>query len=181
MTAGTDIPSLATLEYMPYLDAGGQIPEEFQGKIGVYAIFDAEKVLQYVGYSRDVSLSLKQHLVRSPQQCYWLKAQTIERPSRTILETIRESWIAENGAPPAGNAGDEAKWTQAIDVRMLMTPEEKANYEKAAGQELEQVKVLKQVARRVQADILASLEARGVRMELRFNPKIKENGLLDLK
>jgi hypothetical protein len=119
--------------------------------------------------------------VRSPQQCYWLKAQTIERPSRSILESIRESWIAENGAAPAGNAGDEAKWTQAIDVRMLMTPEEQASYEQAAGQELEQAKQLQKIARRVQADILASLEARGVRMELRFNPKIKENGLLDLK
>jgi hypothetical protein len=64
---------------------------------------------------------------------------------------------------------------------MLMTPEEEANYEKAAGQELEQAKQLKKVARRVEADIIASLEARGVRMELRFNPKIKENGLLDLK
>jgi|GEM_PF-3436174 len=42
-------------------------------KGSVYAIFDQKKVLQFVGYSRDVYLSLKQHLVRQPQQCYWLR------------------------------------------------------------------------------------------------------------
>src|SRR4028118_480348 len=98
MTTETHIPSLASLEYIPYLDNGGQLPETLQGKVGVYAIFDSEKVLQFVGYSRDVYLSLKQHFVRQPQNCYWLKVQTIDRPSRTILENIRESWIAENGS-----------------------------------------------------------------------------------
>ncbi len=69
MATETNLPSLATLEYLPYIDDSGQIPEQFQGKIGVYAIFDQEKVLQFIGYSRDVYLSLKQHLVRQPQQC----------------------------------------------------------------------------------------------------------------
>ncbi len=71
MSTETNIPLLETLEYFPYIDDNGQIPEQFQGKIGVYAIFDQEKVLQFVGYSRDVYLSIKQHLVRQPQKCYW--------------------------------------------------------------------------------------------------------------
>lgn len=181
MTTETDIPSLESLEYLSYLDSGGQLPETLQGKVGVYAIFDSEKVLQFVGYSRDVYLSLKQHFVRQPQNCYWLKVQTIDRPSRTILENIRESWIAENGGTPAGNGADEVKWTQPIDVKSLMTSEEQASYEKAAGQEMEQSKVLKNAARRVEAGILASLKTRGLQTEVRFNPKLKESGLLDLK
>jgi hypothetical protein len=179
MTTGTDIPSLASLEYIPYLDASGQLPEQFQGKVGVYAIFDRDKVLQFVGYSRDVDLSLKQHLVRQPQNCYWLKVQTIDRPSRTILESIREAWIAENGSIPAGNASEEAKWTQPIDAKVAMTPDEQTRY--AASDELMQSKLLKNVARRVEGQILAQLEARGVQMQIRFNPKLKEKGLLDLK
>lgn len=181
MTAGTDIPSLASLEYIPYVDADGHLPEQFQGKVGVYAICDRDRVLQFVGYSRDVYLSLKQHLVRQPQHCYWLKVETIERPSRTVLETIRTAWIAENGATPAGNGADEAKWTQPIDVKILLTPDEEASYQQAAGLEMEQAKILKKAARRVEADILAAIAARGVQAEIRFNPKIKENGLLDLK
>jgi len=181
MTTETNTPALASLEYIPYIGDRGEIPEQFQGKIGVYAIFDREKVLQFVGYSRDVYLSLKQHLVRQPQQCYWVKVQTIERPSRTVLENIENAWIAENGSVPAGNGDDKEKWTNAIDAKKLMTPEEQANYQNPVNDELAQIKVIKNVARRVEAEILKELEARGLQLEVRFNPKLKEQGLLDLK
>lgn len=84
MSTETAIPSLASLEYIPFIDTKGQLPEQFQSRVGVYAIFDREQKLQYVGYSRDVDLSLKQHLVRQPQKCYWLKVQTTDRPSRAF-------------------------------------------------------------------------------------------------
>jgi hypothetical protein len=182
MTTQTEIPSLASLEAFPYLDDSGTIPESpFSGKVGVYAIFDRDRTLQFIGYSRDIYLSLKQHLMRQPQQCYWIKCQTISRPSRTILDNIKDAWIEENGTTPAGNAADEAKWTQPIDVKPLMIEAERTAYEKASGEEMAQIKLLKKVARRVEAEILAQLESRGVQMELRFNPKLKETGLLDLK
>lgn len=181
MTTETDIPSLVSLESIPYIDENGQLPEQLQGKVGVYAIFDREKVLQFVGYSRDVYLSLKQHLIRQPQHCYWVKVQTIDRPNRTVLENIQKTWITENGVTPSGNSADETKWTHSINVKPLMTHEEKANYEQASGDELAQSKVLKNVARRVEAEILAELKTRGVKTEIRFNPKLKDSGLLDLK
>lgn len=179
MNAELDIPSLASLEYIPYIDENGQIPEQLQGNIGVYAIFDQDKVLQFINYSRDISLSLKQHLVRQHQYCYWVKVQTIDRPNRTILENIRDAWIEENGVIPVGNATDEAKWNQPIDAKPTMTTEEQDSYAKGDG--IMQAKLLKNVARRVEEQIFAQLRTRGVQMELRFNPKLKENGLLDLK
>lgn len=181
MTTQTDISSLASLVEIAYLDESGKLPETLAGKIGVYAIFDREKNLQFVGYSRDVYLSLKQHLVRQPQNCYWLKVQTIEKPNRTILENTMNAWIAENGATPSGNGEDKVKWTESIDVKPLMTDEEKANYDRASGEELAQSKILKNVARRVEAELLAVLKSRGVQEEIRFNPKLKDSGLLDLK
>jgi hypothetical protein len=179
MVSETQISSLAELDYIPYLDEAGNLPEELQGKIGVYAIFDNDKTLQFINYSRDIYLSLKQHLVRKPESCYWIKVQTIDRPNRTQLENIREAWIQENGQIPPGNGSDEAAWTQPIDAKLTMTTQEKESYEKGDG--LTQVKVLKQVARRVEAKILETLKSRGVQTEIRFNPKLKENGLLDLK
>jgi hypothetical protein len=173
------IPTLKDLKYTPYLDDTGNLPEELQGKIGIYAIFDQDKILQIVNYSRDIYLSLKQHLVRQPQSCYWLKAETIERPNRTRLETIRDAWIAENGIKPAGNDAEEAIWNNPIDAKLSMTEQEHLSYEK--GDELMQIKLLKQVARRVEAQILEKLKSRGVQTEIRFNPKLKESGLLDLK
>ena len=181
MTTQTDISSLASLAEIAYLDESGKLPENFQGKIGVYAILNQEKVLQFVGYSRDVYLSLKQHLVRQPQNCYWLKVQTIEKPNRTILENTMNAWIAENGATLTGNGTDKAKWTESIDVKPLMTDKEKANYEQAAGEELAQSKIIRNVARRVESEILTVLKSRGVQEEIRFNPKLKDSGLLDLK
>ena len=180
MTTET-IPSLAGLEFIPYIDQNGQLPVQLQGKVGAYAICDRHQVLQFIGYSRDVYLSLKQHLVRQPHLCYWVKVQTIDRPNRTLLENIQAAWIAENGMTPAGNSTDEAKWTQSINVKPLMTPEEQANYAQAAGEELAQSKILKNVARRVEAEIIAELKARNVQTEIRFNPKLKDSGLLDLK
>lgn len=181
MSTETDSPSLATLPELKYLDENGLLPTNLSGKIGVYAIFDREKNLQFVGYSRDVYVSLKQHLVRQTQSCHWLKVQTIEKPNRTILENTMNNWIAENSVVPVGNDVDKSKWAEAIDIKPLMTDEEKANYEKVAGEELAQSKVLKNVARRVEAEILEILKNRGCQEEIRFNPKLKDNGLLDLK
>ncbi|NJN21096.1 MAG: GIY-YIG nuclease family protein [Leptolyngbya sp. RL_3_1] len=176
MTA--DIPALATLPLIPYLDATGQIPTDCQGKVGIYGVFDAHGILQYVGYSRDVYVSLKQHLVRQPAACHGYKLETIDRPSRTRLESIRTAWIEENGVLPPGNQ-DEAAWTAAIDAKVTMTAAEQAEYE--ALEEIAQIKYLKKIARRVEAQILETLKARGVQMDLRFNPKLKESGLLNLK
>ncbi|NDJ16121.1 GIY-YIG nuclease family protein [Myxacorys almedinensis] len=177
MTSQTDIPTLASLEFIPYLNNEGQLPEQLHGKVGVYAIFDAHKTLQFIGFSRDVFLSLKQHLVRQLDRCYWIKVKTVDRPSRTVLEEIRAAWIGENGSV----LGEDALWTQPIQVKALMTPEEKANYANPIHDPLGQAKILKNVARRVEAEILARLKERGVEAEIRFNPKIKEEGLLDLK
>jgi hypothetical protein len=178
MTARTETPSLSSLEYVAYLN-DGSITEELAGKIGVYAIFDRNKTLQYVGYSRDIYLSLKQHLIRQPQKCYWLKLQTIDRPSRQILEAIKDAWIAENGVTPAGNSDTQTVWTQAIDATKTMTEEEKAQYRQ--NDEIGQIKMLKKIARRVEAEIIRQLGDRGVTIDIRFNPKLKEKGLLDLK
>ncbi|MBD1822227.1 GIY-YIG nuclease family protein [Cyanobacteria bacterium FACHB-DQ100] len=172
----TEIPTLADLAFIPYVDENGQLPEQFQGKVGIYAIFDQSQTLKFIGFSRDVFLSLRQHLVRCLSECYWIKVQTFDRPNRTLLETIRAAWIEENHLSIA----NEAKWTEPIQVKSLMTDQERSTYESAID-EFTQGKALKNVARRIEAEIMAQLKARNVQTEIRFNPKLKEEGLLDLK
>jgi hypothetical protein len=179
MSTQTQTPGLDLLEYLPYLDNDGDIDSNLQGKIGIYAIFDSNKQMQYVGYSRDVYLSLKQHLIRQPQSCYWVKVQTIDRPSRKILEEISRTWIAKNGVVPVGNGTALADWNEPIDAKPAMTEAEKAQYRQS--EPAKQIKILKQVARRVEAQILQKLSDRGANTDFRFNPKLKEKGLLDLK
>lgn len=168
---------LASQPYLPYLDAEGQLPQQFQRKIGVYAIFNESQTLQFVDYSRDVLLSLKQHLVRQPTGCHWVKVHIIERPNRTALEEIKSAWLGSGDLPP-GNGPEAPAWQEPIDCRFAMTPAEQAGF--AELEELAQSKLLKQIARRVEADIMAKLQNRGLRSEIRFNPKAKERGLLDL-
>ena len=179
MSLETEIPVLENLEFLPYLDNQGLLDEKLSGKIGIYAIFDQNKNLQFVGYSRDIYLSLKQHLVRQPKKCYWLKVQTIDRPSRSILESTKQQWITENNAIPEGNSEQENLWTQPIDAKLTMTEEDKLRYN--SNDELGQIKLLKSIAKRLEAQILETLSDRGVKVEIRFNPKLKEQGLLDLK
>lgn len=182
-----EILPLKSLDYIPYLDSEGYLPKQFEGKVGAYAIFDRDQTLQFIGYSRDIYLSLKQHLVRQPQSCYWLKVKTIDRPSRTALEATQHAWINENGSTPPGNNVAEAdppglpRWDQAIDVKAAMTAEEKSQYTNPESDEQAQRQALKNAARRIEAEILAELQSRHVQEVIRFNPKLKDNGLLDLK
>ncbi len=179
MTNQIEIQQLQDLEFIAYLDKNGMIPEEFDKKIGVYAIFNQDKQLEFVGYSRNIYLSLKQNLVRQPELCYWIKAQTITHPNRTILEEIRQAWIEESNTVSSGKEIDEAKWSDPINAKISMTAEEKEEYQNTS--ELDQIKLLKNIARRVEGEIKEKLKSRGVEMDLRFNPKLKEQGLLDLK
>jgi hypothetical protein len=173
-------PLLADLDFLPYLDETGHIPADLcQGKVGIYAIYDGDRQLQFVGFSRDVLLSLKQHLVRCPQRCYWLKLHLSDRPSRTLLEAIQAAWLAEHGSTPPGNGPEAATWTQPIDAKQAMSETERSQL--AAADLTERAQVLKQLARRVEAECLAALAERGVQMPLRFDPKLKEEGLLTLK
>jgi hypothetical protein len=181
MQAQSECPSLTELADLPYIDAEGQLPSQFEGQIGVYAIYSSDKILAYIGYSRDVSLSLKQHIVRQPQQCFWVKVTTVERPNRTLLETIKTAWIDENGTMPMGNGEAVALWEQPIDVKSQMLPEELAQYTDPQLDDQQHQRILKQAARRIEQHILALLAERGVQEALRFNPKLKDSGLLDLK
>ena len=172
-------PRLASLDFFPYLTEAGLLPELFHGKLGAYAIFDQAQTLQYVGFSRDVYLSLKQHLTRCPQQCHWVKLFEVSRPSRTVLEEIRQAWLAGQATIPVGNGAEESRWTQAIDAKPHMTAEEQAAY--GAADDAAKPKLLKQLSRRIEALIKTELEARGVTESFRFDPKLKEQGLLTLK
>lgn len=172
------IPTLAGLEMHPYL-VEGDLPSGLTGKVGIYAIFDQAQTLQYVGYSRDISVGLTQHLVRCPQQCHWFKFHTVTRPSRTLLDEIRTAWLREYGTVPPGNSDQQIAWEKPIDAKVFMTEEERDAIANAEPSQTN--KLLKKLARRVEADVKANVAARGAQIPIKFNHKLKEQGLLSLK
>jgi len=92
---------------------------------------------------------------------------------------MRAAWVTENGALPSGNGADETLWSQPIDAKTRMTPAEQDTY--TSSDDADRIKTLKQLARRVEAEVLDALKTRGVEMPIRFDPKLKEEGLLNLK
>jgi hypothetical protein len=175
------VTSLRDLPSLPYINAEGRLPQDYGQKIGAYAIFDQQHSLAHLGFSRNVLLSLKQNLIRNPSACHWVKIATIERPSKRDLEAILAHWQEESGGSPYSERNPEERWIQSINLHELMTDEEKAAYADPALNERGRVKALKQTSHRLEADILLQLKARGCQEELRFNPKLKETGILDIK
>lgn len=166
--------SLQTIDFIPYINSEGLIDENYQEKIGVYAIFNEDKNLEYVGYSRNVYLSLKQHLVRQLDKCFWLKIYCVSQPNRSFLENIKQYWYQEYNITTVS----EDLWTQPLNSQVTMTETEKEKYQQQ--DELGKTKLLKQVSRRLEETIKEKLISRGVSLPIRFNPKLKEKGLLDL-
>ena len=178
MLTTEDKVDLQDINYSSYLNKEGIINPDLEGKIGIYAIFDQDKKIQYVGYSRNLLKSLQQHLIRKVDQCYWYKVHIIDRPNRSLLEGIRNDWIQENESL-LSDKEEQKQWTEPINIQQKMTTIEKQEYEQA--DELSKIKILKKIARREETEIKNKLELRGVKINMRFNPKLKEQGLLDLK
>ncbi|MEM8603627.1 MAG: GIY-YIG nuclease family protein [Cyanobacteria bacterium P01_H01_bin.121] len=173
-------PQLQALTFCPYLDAEGRVTaSELAGQVGIYAIFDQAQTLCYVGFSRDIYFSLKQHLVVQPEHCYWFKFHTVQRPNRTELQALKQQWLVETNSTAIAAAAHEAAWATTIDARQWITPTEQAEYD--AADEQGKRRCLKQLARRIEAERLQQLASRGVNMPCRFDPKLKEQGLLALK
>lgn len=100
---------------------------------GVYAIYNNEDQIQYVGYSRNVVMSLKSHMDRvGPSRCCSVRVKIFTDPSllsRERLEQEKNKWLDEYGVPP-GNSTDQDLWDcgQVLSIN-AMSEEERKDYE----------------------------------------------------
>lgn len=100
---------------------------------GVYAIYNNEDQIQYVGYSRNVVMSLKSHMDRvGPSRCCSVRVKIFTNPSllsRARLEQEKNKWLDEYGVPP-GNSTDQDLWDcgQVLSIK-AMSEEERKDYE----------------------------------------------------
>lgn len=185
---GPPPPTLASLPLHPYIDPDtGLIPyPDPAAKTGVYAIYGAADRVVYLGKSRDIHNTLRMHLGRRPVDCVAYRALALPRPSRAAFDTILAAWAAELGAPPPGNDGgdEQARWEKPVDVRwagsgVVLTAAEREALD-GCVLAADAGKVLKKVCRRVQGEVEAVLRARGCKEPMKWAPKLKEKGLLDV-
>ncbi|MEH2290480.1 GIY-YIG nuclease family protein [Nostoc sp.] len=82
---------------------------------GVYAVLNAERRTQYIGYSRSVLLSLNSHLRQNGEQkCTFVRVQAFKFPKRQEMEDLRDAWIAELESTPPGNATEGGMWASTV-------------------------------------------------------------------
>lgn len=115
---------------------------------GVYAVYNDGKDVQYVGYSRNVVLSLKGHRERNGEiTCAAVRVKMFTDSAmitRSRLDEERKLWLEELDCTPPGNAADIHLWegvngpgTAAMSEEERMAYEEKKlKMRKAMGENL---------------------------------------------
>ncbi len=82
---------------------------------GVYAVLNGDRQTQYIGYSRNVALSLRGHLTQLGQDtCAFVRVQSFDFPKRDDMEALQNSWIAELETIPPGNKADSELWATTV-------------------------------------------------------------------
>ncbi|KAK8574175.1 hypothetical protein V6N13_097165 [Hibiscus sabdariffa] len=95
-------------------------PEEFAAKFpsdaGVYAVFDQNEDLQFIGISRNIAGSLLTHKQSVPDLCCSVKVGVVNEPDRTALTQAWKSWMEEHiqatGKVPPGNETGNTTWVR---------------------------------------------------------------------
>jgi hypothetical protein len=82
---------------------------------GVYAVLNNSQQTQYIGYSRNVTLSLRSHLTaHGSEVCAWVRVQPFKFPKREEMEQLRDRWISELPSLPPGNTAGSADWASTV-------------------------------------------------------------------
>jgi hypothetical protein len=97
---------------------------------GVYAVLDADRQTQYIGYSRNVFTALKGHLAEHGSEvCAHVRVQPFKFPKREEMEGLRDRWIGELAEVPPGNNGTGV-WATMVGAiaKAAMSAAEQAAY-----------------------------------------------------
>ncbi|KAF8065577.1 hypothetical protein HT031_003178 [Scenedesmus sp. PABB004] len=133
------------------------------GQAWVFAVYDEAQKLQFIGFSKDLTTSLRTVLGRRPDKAWFYKAAQLDSVDQEAMLALRQAWFDECGAPPPGNklALERKAWQSAVDAGAIS-----ARAKPAAGAEK---------ARELQA----ALRARGCVEEFVPNPELLADGQVD--
>ena len=97
---------------------------------GVYAVLNGDRKTQFIGYSRNVALSLRSHLTQmGAEVCALVTVQPFKFPKRDAMEQLRDEWIAALPSPPPGNVNGTWATTVKEAAIQAMSTEEQEAYE----------------------------------------------------
>lgn len=101
---------------------------------GVYAIYDKNNDLQFIGLSRNIAASVSAHRKSVPELVGAVKVGVVDEPDRETLTQAWKSWMEEhlkaNGKIPPGNESGNATW-------MKQPPKKKADLRLTPGRHVQ--------------------------------------------
>lgn len=81
---------------------------------GVYAVYDSNGELQFIGLSRNVAASVESHRTKVLELCSSVKVGLVDNPDRESLTQAWKSWLEEHiaatGKIPPGNETGNTTW-----------------------------------------------------------------------
>ncbi len=99
---------------------------------GVYAVLNDKQQTQYIGYSRNVLLSVNSHVTQNGHEaCAFVRVQTFKFPKRQEMEELRQAWLSELDYIPPGNSEESANWANTVGeaAKATMSASERNAYE----------------------------------------------------
>ncbi|KAL5072905.1 hypothetical protein RYX36_011889 [Vicia faba] len=106
------VKNLADTDLVTVSDDGpaGELPPE----AGVYAVYDKDGELQFIGLSRNIAATVLAHRKSVPELCGSVKVGVVEEPDREALTQAWKSWMEDHikttGKVPPGNESGNATW-----------------------------------------------------------------------
>lgn len=104
---------------LPVLNEQGVLPagEETAG-VAVFAIYDKEQKIQYIGFSSNVGKSIEKLFYRRPAVTYFFKFAGLDSLDQAEMMRIRNSWFDSLDGPPIGNKNLAEKEAWQIPVQV---------------------------------------------------------------
>ncbi|KAL3690234.1 hypothetical protein R1sor_016543 [Riccia sorocarpa] len=160
------VPSLNDLPLIQYINQQGRIqpPVEKTTKATVFAIYDENKKIQFIGFSKDVRNSLRTLMGRRPTLCYYYKLYNLDSLDQQKMLACRQQWVSELGLPPVGNSDPVQKnlWEQSADAGSISE----------RGREAAAVSMAKA--------FLQAMAERGLKEEMAYDPALLAAGKCDV-
>ncbi|KAL9686135.1 hypothetical protein QQ045_023590 [Rhodiola kirilowii] len=110
------LPKLGDTESIAVPDEAVDVIAKFPQEGGVYAVYDKDSELQFIGITRNIAASVVTHQKSVPELCSSVRACTVDEPDRTTLTQAWKTWMEEHistsGKVPPGNETGNSTWVR---------------------------------------------------------------------
>jgi len=110
-------PVLADVPLLPFISEKGRVMPQVLDRAAatVFAVFNEDKEIQYVGFSKDIRNTLRTVLGRQPDLCHYFKTWDLDSVDQKRMLKCRQEWIKEAGQPKGQSTSEAQMWQASAE------------------------------------------------------------------